>query len=321
MVNGLDVDGAVQSYFNSSMSQEMVYTTSGASADVAGGGIRLNMIPRDGGNTLKWQPVPRLSGPELPERQRDRRPDRSRPADQRRHRQAVQRRRRRSAARSRRTRSGSSRRPATSCSTLCRRTPSTASPARRRRPRRRCRHRTQAWTRRASAASRRGHLADEPEEQAGGLQRSPAEEPRLRDDRRLRSDDRRHRLELADLHDRFGEVLFDGEQPDLLRGRLLDQLRALQHAVPAWPRDERRSRRSGTPIINKNDSGARHAVGRRHDNQGMYPDRFAAAGPCRTSPARTTSRSACRTPGAATASSAAPTATCAPYSSTACAPR
>ena len=52
MVNGLDVDGAVQSYFNSSMSQEMVYTTSGAAADVAGGGVRLNMIPRDGGNTL-----------------------------------------------------------------------------------------------------------------------------------------------------------------------------------------------------------------------------------------------------------------------------
>jgi hypothetical protein len=51
MVNGIDVDGAVQSYFNSSMSQEMVYTTSGASADVAGGGVRLNMIPRDGGNT------------------------------------------------------------------------------------------------------------------------------------------------------------------------------------------------------------------------------------------------------------------------------
>jgi hypothetical protein len=52
MVNGLDVDGAVQNYFNSSMSQEMVYTTSGASADVSGGGVRLNMIPRDGGNTI-----------------------------------------------------------------------------------------------------------------------------------------------------------------------------------------------------------------------------------------------------------------------------
>ncbi|MEQ1908280.1 MAG: TonB-dependent receptor [Vicinamibacterales bacterium] len=52
MVNGLDGDGAVQNYFNSSMSQEMVYTTSGASADVSGGGVRLNMIPRDGGNKL-----------------------------------------------------------------------------------------------------------------------------------------------------------------------------------------------------------------------------------------------------------------------------
>ena len=52
MVNGLDGDGAVQNYFNSSMSQEMVYTTSGAAADVSGGGVRLNMIPRDGGNKL-----------------------------------------------------------------------------------------------------------------------------------------------------------------------------------------------------------------------------------------------------------------------------
>src|SRR5260370_41665481 len=52
MVNGLDGDGAVQNYFNSSMSQEMVYTTSGAGADASGGGVRLNMIPRDGGNTL-----------------------------------------------------------------------------------------------------------------------------------------------------------------------------------------------------------------------------------------------------------------------------
>ena len=76
MVNGLDGDGAVQSYFNSSMSQEMVYTTSGASADVSGGGVRLNMIPRDGGNTLQRQPLPRLSEQELPERQPDRRPAR-----------------------------------------------------------------------------------------------------------------------------------------------------------------------------------------------------------------------------------------------------
>jgi hypothetical protein len=51
-VNGLDGDGAVQSYFNSSMSQEMVYTTSGAAADVSGGGVRLNMVPREGGNKV-----------------------------------------------------------------------------------------------------------------------------------------------------------------------------------------------------------------------------------------------------------------------------
>ena len=50
LVNGMDVDGAVQNYFNSSMSQEMVYQTSGAMADQSGGGIKLNMIPRDGGN-------------------------------------------------------------------------------------------------------------------------------------------------------------------------------------------------------------------------------------------------------------------------------
>src|SRR4029078_3543190 len=51
IVDGITGDGAVQNYFNSSMSQEMVYTTSGAAADVSGGGVRLNMIPRDGGNT------------------------------------------------------------------------------------------------------------------------------------------------------------------------------------------------------------------------------------------------------------------------------
>jgi hypothetical protein len=52
MVNGLDGDGAVQNYFNNAMSQEMSYQTSGAGADVSGGGVRLNMIPREGGNSF-----------------------------------------------------------------------------------------------------------------------------------------------------------------------------------------------------------------------------------------------------------------------------
>lgn len=52
MVNGLQGDGAVQSYFNDSMSQEVSYQTSGIGADTSAGGVRLNMIPREGGNTF-----------------------------------------------------------------------------------------------------------------------------------------------------------------------------------------------------------------------------------------------------------------------------
>lgn len=50
MVNGLQGDGAIQSYFNDAMSQEVSYQTSGIGADTSAGGVRLNMIPRDGGN-------------------------------------------------------------------------------------------------------------------------------------------------------------------------------------------------------------------------------------------------------------------------------
>src|SRR5262245_24902446 len=50
MVNGLQADGAVQSYFNDAMSTEVSYQTSGIGADTSSGGVRLNMIPREGGN-------------------------------------------------------------------------------------------------------------------------------------------------------------------------------------------------------------------------------------------------------------------------------
>ncbi len=50
MVNGLQADGAVQSYFNDAMSQEVSYQSSGISAETSSGGVRLNMIPREGGN-------------------------------------------------------------------------------------------------------------------------------------------------------------------------------------------------------------------------------------------------------------------------------
>jgi hypothetical protein len=50
MVNGLDGDGAVQQYFNQNMMEEMSYQTSGAGADVSPGGVRMNIVPKDGGN-------------------------------------------------------------------------------------------------------------------------------------------------------------------------------------------------------------------------------------------------------------------------------
>jgi len=50
MINGLDGDGAVQQYINNAMIQEMTYQTAGAGADVSPGGVRVNIIPNDGGN-------------------------------------------------------------------------------------------------------------------------------------------------------------------------------------------------------------------------------------------------------------------------------
>ena len=50
MVNGLDGDGAVQQYINNAFVQEMTYQTSGAGADVSPGGVRIDIVPRDGGN-------------------------------------------------------------------------------------------------------------------------------------------------------------------------------------------------------------------------------------------------------------------------------
>ena len=52
VVNGLEANGAVQSYFNDAASQEISYQTSGAGADRAGGGVGVNLIPREGGNRL-----------------------------------------------------------------------------------------------------------------------------------------------------------------------------------------------------------------------------------------------------------------------------
>src|SRR5262245_8335725 len=49
-VNGLEGNGLVPSYFNDAASQEMSYQTSAIGAETSGGGVRLNLIPREGGN-------------------------------------------------------------------------------------------------------------------------------------------------------------------------------------------------------------------------------------------------------------------------------
>ncbi|MDO8679191.1 MAG: hypothetical protein Q7R30_11605 [Acidobacteriota bacterium] len=52
-VNGIEGDGAIQNYFNQGMFEEMSYQTSALAAEVPSAGVRLNMIPKDGSNTLK----------------------------------------------------------------------------------------------------------------------------------------------------------------------------------------------------------------------------------------------------------------------------
>jgi hypothetical protein len=52
-LNGIEGDGAIQQYFNPMMFSEMSYQTGAVSAETSAGGVRLNMIPKDGGNSFK----------------------------------------------------------------------------------------------------------------------------------------------------------------------------------------------------------------------------------------------------------------------------
>src|SRR5215471_2944115 len=52
ILNGLQGDGAVQSYMNDAGAEQMVYQTGGGNAETPTGGLRLNMAPKEGGNSL-----------------------------------------------------------------------------------------------------------------------------------------------------------------------------------------------------------------------------------------------------------------------------
>jgi hypothetical protein len=50
IINGLQGDGAIQTYFNEGTNQEMVYQTGGGNVDSPTGGVKINMIGKEGGN-------------------------------------------------------------------------------------------------------------------------------------------------------------------------------------------------------------------------------------------------------------------------------
>src|SRR5688500_12192102 len=52
MLNSLMNDGQVQAYFSDAANAEVSYQTSGVGAEVSGGGVRINMIPKEGGNRV-----------------------------------------------------------------------------------------------------------------------------------------------------------------------------------------------------------------------------------------------------------------------------
>src|SRR5262249_3627644 len=51
-INSLMNDGEVQAYFSDAANAEVTYQTSGLGAEVSAGGVKINMIPREGGNTF-----------------------------------------------------------------------------------------------------------------------------------------------------------------------------------------------------------------------------------------------------------------------------
>ncbi len=50
IINGLQGDGAIQTYTNDSGAAEMVYRTGGGGGDQQTGGLNINIVPREGGN-------------------------------------------------------------------------------------------------------------------------------------------------------------------------------------------------------------------------------------------------------------------------------
>jgi hypothetical protein len=55
IINGLMLDGAVQTYMNDATAQELVYRTGGGGGEQQSGGLQINVVPREGGNRFSGQ--------------------------------------------------------------------------------------------------------------------------------------------------------------------------------------------------------------------------------------------------------------------------
>ena len=72
-LNSLMNDGQVQAYFSDAANAEVSYQTSGVGADVSAGGLRINMIPKEGGNRVSGSAFAGGINASLAGRQRHRR--------------------------------------------------------------------------------------------------------------------------------------------------------------------------------------------------------------------------------------------------------
>ena len=78
-INSLMNDGEVQAYFSDAANAEVTYQTSGVGAEVSTGGVKINMIPREGGNRFSGSAFVGRQLRQVAERQRDRRAAAPRP--------------------------------------------------------------------------------------------------------------------------------------------------------------------------------------------------------------------------------------------------
>ncbi len=319
IINGLQGDGAIQTYTNDAGNQEMVYQTGGGTVDSPTGGVKINMIPREGGNRVSGSlfqgyessnlqannltPFLAANGVKTVDKigtYNDTNATFGGPI-----------------MKDKLWYFGSVRffivnKPiANTYVSDGTQTGSDQHPGVRERAGRSRRHAVPAGHRPAAPVQRPRppHVAAQPEEQAVGLLRSHPQDSRRGDGAWRRRDDLVGAVELAALHDQRDQVHLDGHEQVAGRRRLLEQHRALQQPVRSRHRAAVRHRR----VVRERASRGRHHGFEQHRGGRPSTAAIPTGTTCRrrrpTSPARRRSRSASRIPGVRTTSRCARTPT------------